>query len=62
MPCAGCQRRRAKIRAAYQAVKVGFNTAKMNYQRQTGTLKPPDREHRAPPGLPKHAKVVDIRE
>ena len=31
MPCSGCARRRAKMLAAYNAVKAGFVSAKKSY-------------------------------
>jgi len=35
-PCAGCARRRAKIKAAFTAAKQGVETARASYLRQVG--------------------------
>ncbi len=61
MPCAGCQRRRAKIAAAYHALKFGFQAAKNSYVSDTTE---PVRElggryaHRIPADM----NIIDIRE
>jgi hypothetical protein len=61
MACAGCQRRRKKIAAAYHAVKHGLRVAKQTYITQTSE---PERElggryaHR----IPKDINIIDIRQ
>ena len=39
-PCAGCARRRAKIKAALVAAKQGVETARASYLRQVGKAPP----------------------
>jgi hypothetical protein len=56
MACSGCARRRAKIAAAYHAVKAGFSAAKQSYSKQDPPLNLPRRE-----GL-NGLNVIDIRE
>ncbi len=51
-PCAGCQRRRAKIKAAVTAVKHGVETARASYLRQVG---------KAPPARGGVTSVVRVR-
>lgn len=56
MACSGCVRRRAKIIAAYTAVKQGFVSAKKSYAAQAVNF-----EQRIPNGSVEVKNVVDIR-
>lgn len=56
MACQGCARRRAKIVAAYNAVKQGFVSAKKSYAAQAV-----NREQGIPDKAIELKNVVDIR-
>ena len=56
MPCSGCARRRAKMLAAYNAMKKGFSSAKQNYATQALDI-----NKRQITGLDQ-LNVIDIRE
>ena len=41
--CAGCARRRAKLKAAYEATKQGAKTARQVYLEKVGKIEPEQR-------------------
>lgn len=55
MACSGCERRRQKMRAAYNAVKQGYVSARKSYAAQALNL-----EHRS--DVSKMENVIDLRE
>ncbi|NIO38979.1 MAG: hypothetical protein GTO41_01515 [Burkholderiales bacterium] len=65
MPCAGCQRRRTKMIAAYNAVKVGLTSAKISYKAATAHYRLPKGKPQKPQVLMPDAskvKIIDIRQ